>query len=79
MGAKLKKLGYGTGLYPNSPYVAVKVPVFSFEKLNDVNSQLGPEMKSTVRDSPRRPRVDFNYIKLIVINEILYIYKTFGL
>ncbi len=46
-GAKLKKLGYGTGLYPDSPYVAVKVPVFSFEKLNDVNSQLGPEMKST--------------------------------
>ncbi len=46
-GAKLKKLGYGTGLYKNSPYVAVKVPVFSFEKLNDVNSQLGPEMKST--------------------------------
>ena len=47
MGAKLKKLGYGVGLYPDSPYVAVKVPVFSFEKLNDVNSQLGPQMKST--------------------------------
>ncbi len=47
VGAKLKKLGYGTGLYPASPYVAVKVPVFSFEKLNDVNSQLGPQMKST--------------------------------
>lgn len=47
VGQKLKKMGYGTGLYPNSPYVAVKVPVFSFEKLNDVNSQLGPEMKST--------------------------------
>ena len=47
VGAKLKKLGYGTGLYPESPYVAVKVPVFSFEKLNDVNSQLGPQMKST--------------------------------
>ena len=47
VGAKLKKLGYGTGLYPSSPYVAVKVPVFSFEKLNDVNSQLGPQMKST--------------------------------
>ncbi len=46
-GAKLKKLGYGTGLYPDSPYVTVKVPVFSFEKLNDVNSQLGPQMKST--------------------------------
>ena len=47
VGSKLKKLGYGTGLYPASPYVAVKVPVFSFEKLNDVNSQLGPQMKST--------------------------------
>lgn len=47
LGAKLPKLGFGTGLYKNSPYVAVKVPVFSFEKLNDVNSQLGPEMKST--------------------------------
>ncbi|MGN1104023.1 MAG: carbamoyl-phosphate synthase large subunit, partial [Candidatus Coproplasma sp.] len=47
LGYKLKKMGYGTGLYRNSPYVAVKVPVFSFEKLNDVNSQLGPEMKST--------------------------------
>ncbi len=47
VGAKLRRLGYGTGLYPDSPYVAVKVPVFSFEKLNDVNSQLGPEMKST--------------------------------
>ena len=47
VGAKLKKLGYGMGLYPESPYVAVKVPVFSFEKLNDVNSQLGPQMKST--------------------------------
>ena len=47
VGSRLRDLGYGTGLYPNSPYVAVKVPVFSFEKLNDVNSQLGPEMKST--------------------------------
>ena len=47
VGEKLKELGYGTGLYPSSPYVAVKVPVFSFEKLNDVNSQLGPQMKST--------------------------------
>ncbi len=47
VGEKLKKLGYGTGLYPASPYVAVKVPVFSFEKLNDVNSHLGPQMKST--------------------------------
>ena len=43
----LKDLGYGTGLYKTPPYVAVKVPVFSFEKLNDVNAALGPEMKST--------------------------------
>ncbi len=47
VGESLKDLGFGTGLYPSSPYVAVKVPVFSFEKLNDVNSQLGPQMKST--------------------------------
>ena len=47
VGEKLKDLGYGTGLYATPPYFAVKVPVFSFEKLNDVNSKLGPEMKST--------------------------------
>ena len=47
LGARLKDLGYGTGLYPVPPYCAIKVPVFSFEKLNDANSILGPEMKST--------------------------------
>ncbi|MDD5832986.1 MAG: carbamoyl-phosphate synthase large subunit [Clostridiales bacterium] len=47
LGAKLKDLGYGTGLYRTPPYCAVKVPVFSFEKLTDANSILGPEMKST--------------------------------
>ncbi len=47
LGEKLKDLGYGTGLYPEKDYVAVKVPVFSFEKLHDVDTQLGPEMKST--------------------------------
>ena len=47
VGQNLKDLGFGTGLYKTPPYVAVKVPVFSFEKLNDVNSKLGPEMKST--------------------------------
>ncbi|MBS5481319.1 MAG: diaminopimelate epimerase, partial [Clostridiales bacterium] len=46
-GEKLRELGYGTGLYPQPPYWAVKVPVFSFEKLTDVDVQLGPEMKST--------------------------------
>lgn len=47
VGEKIKDLGYGTGLYKAPPYFAVKVPVFSFQKLNDVNSTLGPEMKST--------------------------------
>ncbi len=47
LGAKLSDLGYGSGLYQTPPYCAVKVPVFSFEKLSDANSILGPEMKST--------------------------------
>ena len=47
LGKKLKDLGYGTGLYPARDYVAVKVPVFSFAKLSDVDTHLGPEMKST--------------------------------
>ena len=47
VGQSLKSLGYGSGLYKTPPYYAVKVPVFSFEKLSDVNSTLGPEMKST--------------------------------
>ncbi|MDD6345252.1 MAG: carbamoyl-phosphate synthase large subunit [Oscillospiraceae bacterium] len=46
-GATLKDLGYESGLYPEGDYVAVKVPVFSFEKLQDVDTMLGPEMKST--------------------------------
>ena len=47
LGEKLRDMGLGTGLYRTPPYYAVKVPVFSFEKLNDANSILGPEMKST--------------------------------
>jgi carbamoylphosphate synthase large subunit len=47
LGAKLSDMGCGTGLYRTPPYTAVKVPVFSFEKLSDANSILGPEMKST--------------------------------
>lgn len=47
VGEKLKDMGYGVGLYRKSDYVAVKVPVFSFEKLVDVDTHLGPEMKST--------------------------------
>lgn len=44
---KIKDMGYGTGLYRKPSYYAVKVPVFSFEKLMDVDTHLGPEMKST--------------------------------
>ena len=47
LGEKLREMGYGIGLYPDAANVAVKVPVFSFEKLHDVDTQLGPEMKST--------------------------------
>ena len=47
MGEKLKDLGYGTGIYKEADYYAVKMPVFSFEKLTDVDTGLGPEMKST--------------------------------
>ena len=47
LGEKLENMGYGTGLYKKSPYFAVKVPVFSFEKLINVDNHLGPEMKST--------------------------------
>jgi carbamoyl-phosphate synthase large subunit len=45
--AKLRDLGYGVGVSSEPPYYAVKVPVFSFEKLTDVDTHLGPEMKST--------------------------------
>ncbi|TYQ13306.1 UNVERIFIED_CONTAM: carbamoyl-phosphate synthase large subunit [Acetivibrio alkalicellulosi] len=46
-GKKLSDFKYGTGLYKQSEYIAVKAPVFSFEKLHDVDISLGPEMKST--------------------------------
>ena len=47
LGQKLKDLEYGTGIYREADYYAVKAPVFSFEKLTDVDTGLGPEMKST--------------------------------
>ena len=47
LGEKLKDMGYGTGLYKTADYYAVKMPVFSFQKLTDVDTGLGPEMKST--------------------------------
>jgi carbamoyl-phosphate synthase large subunit len=47
LGRTLKELGYQSGLYPAPRYIAVKVPVFSFAKLSQVDTSLGPEMKST--------------------------------
>ncbi|MFF2909741.1 carbamoyl-phosphate synthase large subunit [Paenibacillus sp. NPDC057934] len=47
LGGKLKEDGYQEGLWPESDYVSVKVPVFSFAKLRRVEPTLGPEMKST--------------------------------
>ncbi len=48
LGARLSDFPYGTGLYARYPAVyAIKAPVFSFEKLHDVDTNLGPEMKST--------------------------------
>ena len=47
LGKKLKDLGYGTGLYRKSDYICVKMPVFSFEKIKNADTSLGPEMKST--------------------------------
>ena len=46
-GAELSELGYGTGLAPAGKYYAVKMPVFSFEKIRGAEISLGPEMKST--------------------------------
>ena len=47
MGKKLKDLGYTPGLQPEAGYVAIKMPVFSFEKIRGAEISLGPEMKST--------------------------------
>ena len=47
MGKSLKELGYQTGLFPTPDQVAVKAPVFSFQKLVGVDTDLSPEMKST--------------------------------
>jgi len=47
MGEKIRDLGFEPGLQKEAPYVAVKMPVFSFEKLRGAEISLGPEMKST--------------------------------
>ena len=47
IGHKIRELGYGPGLQPEADYFAVKMPVFSFEKIRGADISLGPEMKST--------------------------------
>ena len=47
LGKKIKDLGYTPGLQPEADYFAVKMPVFSFEKIRGADIGLGPEMKST--------------------------------
>ena len=47
LGHKIKDLGYTPGLQPEAKYYAVKMPVFSFEKIRGADISLGPEMKST--------------------------------
>ena len=47
IGKKIRDLGYTPGLQPEADYVAVKMPVFSFEKIRGADISLGPEMKST--------------------------------
>ncbi len=47
LGKKLRDLGYTPGLQPEAGYVAIKMPVFSFEKIRGAEISLGPEMKST--------------------------------
>ena len=47
LGHKLKDLGYTPGLQPEARHYAVKMPVFSFEKIRGADISLGPEMKST--------------------------------
>ena len=47
IGRKIRELGYTPGLQPEADYVAVKMPVFSFEKIRGADISLGPEMKST--------------------------------
>ncbi len=47
LGRTIKQLGYEPGLQPEAPYYAIKMPVFSFEKIRGAEISLGPEMKST--------------------------------
>ncbi|SKA02193.1 carbamoyl-phosphate synthase large subunit [Selenihalanaerobacter shriftii] len=61
LGSKLQDLGYESGLWPIPDHVAVKAPVFSFSKLQKVDTSLGPEMKSTGEVLG----VDYDYAKAL--------------
>ena len=47
IGHTIKEMGYKPGLQPDADYIAIKMPVFSFEKIRGAETSLGPEMKST--------------------------------
>ena len=47
LGHKIREMGYTPGLQPEADYIAIKMPVFSFEKIRGADISLGPEMKST--------------------------------
>ncbi len=47
LGRKIREMGYTPGLQPEADYIAIKMPVFSFEKIRGADISLGPEMKST--------------------------------
>jgi carbamoyl-phosphate synthase large subunit len=61
LGETLKAMGYAGGLLPDQEYTAVKAPVFSFAKMQQVDISLGPEMKSTGEVMG----VDFNYARAL--------------
>ena len=61
LGETLKSMGYFSGLVEPKPYVAVKAPVFSFAKMQDVDISLGPEMKSTGEVMG----IDFHYARAL--------------
>jgi carbamoyl-phosphate synthase large subunit len=61
LGSTLKELGYDGGLLPPAEYTAVKAPVFSFAKMQQVDISLGPEMKSTGEVMG----VDYNYARAL--------------
>ncbi|MBP2653659.1 MAG: Carbamoyl-phosphate synthase large subunit glutamine-dependent [Firmicutes bacterium] len=61
MGISLKEMGYDSGLLPTMEFVAVKAPVFSFAKMQQVDISLGPEMKSTGEVMG----IDYNYARAL--------------